>query len=195
MSQQCRECGAILPDGTKACLQCGTPVDSATRFSGGPQAPLDFIQPAIAGGLLLGLLSSLPIISLANLLFGAWILAGGALTAHLVSRQRPSGISYGDGAFGGVLSGFFGAVVSTILLIPNKLFFAADWETMRQQAELQLAKTPDTAGPMRDLVLRALSAEVSITTEVFWFFFYGFSFSLLAMIGGMLMVWILNRRR
>ena len=109
MSQLCRECGAILPDGARTCLQCGTLVNSTARFSEGSQASLDFIQPAIAGGLLLGLLSSLPIISLANLIFGAWILAGGALTAHLVSKQRPSGISYGDGAYGDVLSGCFGA--------------------------------------------------------------------------------------
>src|SRR3954464_7840235 len=195
MTQQCRECGAILPDGARSCMQCGTSVDSVGRSSGGPQKNLKFIQPAIAGGLLLGLLSSLPIINLANLIFGAWILAGGALTAHLLSRQRPSGISFGDGAFGGVLSGFFGAVVSTIMLIPSKLFFAADWETVRQQAEQQLAQTPETAGPMRDLLLRAMSAEVSFTTEMFWFFFYGFSFSLFAMLGGMLMVWISNRRQ
>jgi zinc-ribbon domain len=195
MTQQCRECGAILPDGARTCMQCGTSVDSQATSSAGPQRNLEFVQPAIAGGLLLGLLSSLPIINLANLIFGAWILAGGALTAHLVSKQRPSGISYGDGAFGGVLSGFFGAVVSTIMLIPSKLFFASDWETVRQQAEQQLAKTPETAGPMRDLLLRAMSAEVSFTTEMFWFFFYGFSFSLFAMLGGMLMVWISNRRR
>jgi hypothetical protein len=176
-------------------MQCGTPVASPARSPGGPQGTLEFVQPAIVGGLLLGLLSSLPIINLANLIFGAWILAGGALTAYLLSRQRPSGISYGDGAFGGVLSGFFGAVVSTITLIPSKLFFAADWENLRQQAEQQLAKTPETAGPMRDLLLRAMSAEVSFTTEMFWFFFYGFSFSLFAMIGGILMVWISNRRR
>jgi hypothetical protein len=195
MTQQCRECGAILPDGARTCMQCGTAVGPPGSSAGGPQKNLKFIQPAIAGGLLLGLLSSLPIINLANLIFGAWILAGGALTAHLVSRQRPSGISYGDGAFGGVLSGFFGAVISTIMLIPSKLFFAADWETVRQQAEQQLAQTPETAGPMRDLLLRAMSAEVSITTEMFWFFFYGFSFSLFAMLGGMLMVWISNRRK
>jgi hypothetical protein len=48
---------------------------------------------------------------------------------------------------------------------------------------------------MRDLFLRAMSAEVSFTTEMFWFFFYGFSFSLFAMLGGMLMVWISKRRR
>lgn len=175
-------------------MQCGTTVDSSAKSTGGPQGTLEFVQPAIAGGLLLGLLSSLPIINLANLLFGAWILAGGALTARLLLRQRPSGISYGDGAFGGVLSGLFGSIVATILLIPSKLFFAADWELGRQQAELQMRKTPEAAGPMLDLALRAMSPEVSFTTEMFWFFLYGMIFSLLAMIGGMLMVWISNRR-
>ena len=195
MNQQCRECGATLPEGARTCLQCGTSVDPVAGLSRGPQTSLHFVQPAITGGVLLGLLSSLPIVSLVNLIFGAWILAGGALTARLVSRQRPSGISYGDGAYGGVLSGVFGAVVATLMLIPDKLLFAADWETMRQQAEQQLAKTPDLPEPMRDLLLRAMSAEVSVTTVLAWFFIYVFSFSLLAMIGGMLMVWISDRRR
>jgi hypothetical protein len=164
-------------------------------LSRGPQTSLHFVQPAITGGVLLGILSSLPIVSQVNLIFGAWILAGGALTARLVSRQRPSGISYGDGAYGGVLSGVFGAVVATLMLIPDKLFFTADWDAMRQQAEQQLSKTPDLPEPMRDLLLRAMSAEVSVPTVLAWFFIYVFSFSLLAMIGGMLMVWISDRRR
>lgn len=195
MTQQCRECGAILPDGARTCMQCGTSVDSSARPSAGPQGNLEFVQPAIAGGLLLGLLSSLPIINLVNLLFGVWILAGGALTTRLLLKQRPSGISYGDGAFGGVLSGFFGAVVATIMVIPDKLFFVAEWESMRRQAALQLTQVPEEAWPMRDLYLRAMSPELSFTTELVWFFFYGFLFSLFAMLGGMLMVWISNRRR
>jgi len=176
-------------------MQCGTAVDSSARSTGGSEGHLEFVQPAIAGGLLLGLLSSLPIIDLANFIFGLWILAGGALTTHLLLKQRPSGISYGDGAFGGVLSGFFGAVVATIMLIPSKLYFVADWEIVRQQAELQMSKTPEAAGPMLDLFLRAMSPEVSFATEMFWFFLYGFFFSLFAMLGGILMVWLSNRRR
>jgi hypothetical protein len=193
--QQCRECGSRLPDGARSCMQCGTSVELSAKTNRGPQSKLEFLQPAIAGGLLLGLLSSIPIIQAANLIFGLWILAGGAFTSHLLMKQRPSGIGYGDGAFGGVLSGLFGAIVATIMLIPSKLIFTADFEAGRQQAEQQLAKTPDVAGPMRDLVLRALSPEVSLTTEMFWFFIFGICFSLFAMLGGMLMVWIANRRR
>jgi hypothetical protein len=195
MTQQCRECGAKLPEDARSCMQCGTTVESSARSPLSPQANLEFVQPAIAGGLLLGLLSSLPYISAGNLIFGLWIVAGGALSTHLLLKQRPSGISYGDGAFGGVLSGFVGSIVATIMLIPSKLMFTADWEAGRQQAELQLSKTPETAGQMRDLVLRAMSPEVSFTTEIFWLIVYGFMFSLFAMIGGMLMVWISNRRK
>ena len=172
-------------------MQCGTTVDVSAK-SGGPQTNLEFLQPALVVGLLLGLLSSLPIIKAGNLI---WILAGGALTAHLLMKRRPSGIGYGDGAFGGVLSGFFGSIVATVLLIPNKWIFIADFEAQRQDAERTFSNTPEFAGPMRDLVLRALSPEVSLTTELFWFFLFGIFFSLFAMFGGMLMVGIANRRR
>jgi lipopolysaccharide export LptBFGC system permease protein LptF len=94
-----------------------------------------------------------------------------------------------------VLSGFFGAVVATLMVIPDKLFLVAEWESMRRQAAMQLTQVPEEAWPMRDLYLRAMSPELSFTTELVWFFFYGFLFSLFAMLGGMLMVWISNRRR
>jgi len=195
MTQQCRECGAKLPDGATACMQCGTSVDSSAKSTGRSQSALEFVRPAISGGLLLGLLSSLPIINLANAIFGLWIVIGGAVTTRLLIKQRPSGVSYGDGAFGGVLSGFFGAIVATIMVIPDKFFFASEWEEVRRQAELQMTQVPKEAWPMRDLLLRAQSTEVSLTTEMVWFFIYGFSFSLFAMLGGILMVWISNRRR
>lgn len=191
---QCRECGAKLPDDARTCMQCGTNVELSAR-SHGTQGTLQFVQPAIAGGLLLGILSSLPYINAGNLFFGMWMLAGGALTAHLLGKQRPSGIGYGDGAFGGVLSGFVGAIVATILLIPSKMIFVADFQAQHVEAERTFVQSPELAGPMRDLILRALSPEVSLATEVFWFFVLGMFFSLFAMFGGILMVGIMNRRR
>gem|GEM_PF-1727487 len=195
MTQQCRECGANLPDGARSCMQCGTSVELTAKAAGGSPASLDFLQPAIAGGLLLGLLSSLPIFSMANLFFGVWVLWGGALTAHLLMKQRKGGIGYGDGAFGGVLSGLFGSIVATIMMIPDKLIFVATWMDVRKEAERQFNSIPGSAGPMRDLTLRAFSPEVSLATEMFWFFLYGILFSLFAMFAGILMVGIARRRK
>lgn len=192
----CRECGARLPDNARTCMQCGTTVEDSGKSIGGTPQNLEFVRPAIAGGLFLGLLSSIPIINAANLLFGAWILAGGALSAQLLMKQRPKGgISYGDGAFGGVLSGVIGSIVATLMLAPSKIFFSADWVALRQKTELQLNGTPDAPPAMRDLFLRAVSPEISITTGLFWFFLFGVFFSLFAMFGGMSMVWIANRRQ
>jgi hypothetical protein len=177
-------------------MQCGTTVEDSGKSIGGTPQNLEFVRPAIAGGLFLGLLSSIPIINAANLLFGAWILAGGALSAQLLMKQRPKGgISYGDGAFGGVLSGVIGSIVATLMLAPSKIFFSADWVALRQKTELQLNGTPDAPPAMRDLFLRAVSPEISITTGLFWFFLFGVFFSLFAMFGGMSMVWIANRRQ
>jgi len=192
----CRECGARLPDNARTCLQCGTPVDAFGRNKGAAPGNLEFLRPALAGGLLLGLMSSIPIINAANLLFGAWILAGGAFSAHLLMKQRPGGrITYGDGAFGGVLSGVVGSVVATLMLAPSKIFFSGDWVALRQKTELQLNTTPDAPAAMRDLFLRAVSPEISLTTGMFWFFLFGVFFCLFAMFGGMLMVWVANRRQ
>ena len=173
-------------------MQCGTSVERPPNSAGGTHANLEFVQPALVGGLLLGLLSSIPIVQAG---FGVWILSGGALTVHLLLKQRPTGIGYGDGAFGGVLSGFVGAIVATLMLIPSKLIFASDFELIHQEVERQLSRNPEMEGPMRDLILRAWSPEVSLTTEMFSLFVYGFFFSLIAMFGGLLMVWIANRRR
>jgi len=75
------------------------------------------IQPALLGGVAMGVLSALPIINLANCCC-AWILFGGALAAYLMQQGRPTPISAGDGALVGILAGAIGAVVWTVVSIP-----------------------------------------------------------------------------
>jgi len=172
-------------------MQCGTIVHPARSAQPG----LKFGRPAVIGGVLLGLLSTLPIVQAGNLFFGAWILAGGAVTARLLMKQRPNGvINYGDGAFGGVLSGLVGAIVAALSLIPSKLLFPSDFDQVHLKFEEQFRNIPETDGPLKELLLRALSPEISLTTELVYFFLFGITFSLIAMFGGMLMVWISKRQ-
>jgi len=170
-------------------MQCGTAVHSAKS----PPAGLKFARPVIIGGVLLGVLTTLPFI---QVLFGAWILGGGAVTARLLMKQRLDGtISYGDGAFGGVLSGFVGAIVATLALILNKLLFPSDFEQLHKTFEQQISSIPNAEVPLKELMLRSMSTEISLTTELFWLILFGIFFSLIAMFGGILMVWMSNRRR
>ena len=76
------------------------------------------LQPAILGGVAIGVLSSLPIVNLVNVCCCAWVIAGGALAAYLMQQNHPLPISAGDGAIVGLMAGAVGAVVGTLIAIP-----------------------------------------------------------------------------
>jgi hypothetical protein len=195
---QCKGCGVNLPDQARFCLQCGTPVNAPGQSEDPqkqiPPQRLDFIQPALAGGMFLGFLSSLPFLSLANILCCMWVLLGGGIAAVLLQRQRPSGITFGDGAFVGVLSGLFGAVVGTAIQIPVQIIAARLIGSQQQQFE-EWIRQLGLEGPMRDWALRIASGEVSVATVFFTFFSNLLMWSLFAMIGGILAVAVLNKQK
>jgi zinc-ribbon domain len=191
--KQCKECGANLPDQARFCLQCGTAVQAEPPSASQPQQQLDFIQPALAGGMFLGFFSSLPLISAGNALCCMWVLLGGGIAVVLLTRQRPSGITFGDGAFVGVLSGLFGAIVGTAVQIPVQIISARLFQSEQQRFE-EWFRQLGVEGPMRDWLLRMASGEVSVATVLFTFFANLLMWSLFAMIGGILTVAIMRKR-
>jgi len=158
-----------------------------------PQPPLDFVQPALAGGMFLGLLSTLPILSAGNAVCCMWVLLGGAIAVTLLAKQRPGGITYGDGAFVGVLSGLFGAIVGTIVHIPVQIITSRLFESQQERFE-EWFRQYGVEGPLRDWMLRVLSGEISVATILFTFFANLLMWSLFAMVGGILTVAIMNKR-
>ena len=78
------------------------------------------LQPALLGGAVLGVLSALPFINLANCCC-IWFITGGVLAAYLMQQNYPAPVSAGDGAMVGLLAGVFGAIVATIVSIPLRL--------------------------------------------------------------------------
>jgi hypothetical protein len=98
------------------------------------------LQPALLGGVVIGVLSALPVINLANCCC-AWILFGGALAAYLMQQSHPEPIMAGDGAIVGLLAGAIGAVVWVIVSVPITL----------AMAPFQAAMTRDVLSNARDL--------------------------------------------
>jgi hypothetical protein len=193
----CKHCGTELPDHAKFCLQCGNPIEPERPLESSPSAPvapLDFLQPALTGGMFLGVLSSVPFIQAGNCFFCMWVLLGGGIATIMVLRQRPSGITYGDGAFVGVLSGLVGAVIGTILQMSFRAMATRLFESQQQQIE-QILNQAGAEGPMRDWILRAMSGEISTLTVTFTFFTNVIAYSLFAMIGGILTIALLNKRK
>jgi hypothetical protein len=162
-------------------------------MTSGAQRDLDFIQPALAGGMFLGFLSSIPFISAGNLLCCMWVLLGGGMSSVLLKKQRPAGISYGDGAFVGVLSGLFGTIVGTVIQMSFRAIAAPFFHSQQQQLEDMLRQV-GVEGPMLDWTLRVFSGEISLGTVLFTFFSNLIIYALFAMIGGILALAILNRR-
>jgi hypothetical protein len=75
------------------------------------------LQPALLGGVAIGVLSALPVINLANCCC-AWILFGGGLAAYLMQQNYPGRVGAGDGALVGLMAGAIGAVIYSLLSIP-----------------------------------------------------------------------------
>ena len=81
------------------------------------------LQPVLFGGLFMGVLSALPIISLGNCCC-LWVAGGGAVTAYLNQHGSSEPIQLGEAAFGGFLAGVVGAVVYAIVSLPIQLVTA-----------------------------------------------------------------------
>ena len=68
-------------------------------------------QPALLGGLFIGVLSSLPIVNLANYCCCLWVLAGGVLVVYLQQQRTPLPVETSDAAIGGLIAGALGGLI------------------------------------------------------------------------------------
>jgi Family of unknown function (DUF5518) len=79
------------------------------------------LKPALIGGVLLGVLSVIPFVSIVNLCCCLWAILGGMLATMLYVKQSPTPASAGDGAVLGAIAGVVGGLISLILGIPIAL--------------------------------------------------------------------------
>jgi hypothetical protein len=73
------------------------------------------LQSALLGGLFIGVLSSLPILSLGNTCCCLWVVTGGLLTTYLQQQGRETRVESGEAAMGGLLAGVVGALLMTLV--------------------------------------------------------------------------------
>jgi hypothetical protein len=138
-------------------------------------------QPALLGGLAIGVLSALPVISLANCCC-AWILFGGALAAYLMQQNHSEPVNAGDGAIVGLLAGIVGAFVWLVLFIPMSLVMSPFQSSIIQR---MLASANDMPPEVR-AVLEGMRSGGGIGIGIVFFFFVMlFVSSFFSMIGGL----------
>src|SRR5436309_7480234 len=84
----------------------------------------NLVQPALYGGLVMGVLSALPIISAGNLCCCLWVVTGGLVAAYVLQQREPTPITPGDGALVGLMAGIVGAFVGLVISIPVTFLMA-----------------------------------------------------------------------
>lgn len=76
------------------------------------------LKPALIGGVVIGLLSIIPIINLGNVCCCLWAILGGLLATYLYVKNSPVPARAGDGAILGAIAGGVAAAIIIVLGIP-----------------------------------------------------------------------------
>jgi hypothetical protein len=106
------------------------------------------IQPALLGGLFIGVVSALPGVSLGNCCCCLWVVCGGLLASYLLQYDRPAPITTGEGALVGLAAGIVGAVVWLGAAIAVNVMMGPVQERMIEQV---LERTPNMPPDVREL--------------------------------------------
>jgi hypothetical protein len=136
-------------------------------------------QPALLGGLFIGVLSSLPMVNLANCCC-LWVIAGGVLVTYLQQQAKPVPVETGDAAIGGLIAGLVGAVIVCVAVAAmTGLSGTAMQDSIRQSLEQNSQIPPET----RDKILQWFTGK---NLAVLFAFFTLPVFAIVAMLGSLL---------
>ncbi len=116
-----------------------------------------YVQPVLIGGLVGGVLSALPIVTIGNACCCLWIVGGGVTAAYVFQANSPEPIMPGDGALVGLLAGLFATFVHLVLSIPIDIVMAPFERTWMQ-------RLIDISGneQLRDMLLRYSEREAGV---------------------------------
>jgi hypothetical protein len=139
-------------------------------------------QPALLGGLFIGILSALPFISVGNCCC-LWIIGGGFFAAYLDSQNTSQNLTVGRGALDGFLAGVVGAFVWLAVAIALDGLIGP---LQREFAE-EMARRSDAMPPeVRAWFETVASQSASPFRWVLGFLFQLFIGMVFAPVGGML---------
>jgi hypothetical protein len=141
------------------------------------------LKPALMGGVVMGVLSALPGVSLGNCCCCAWLVTGGLLAAYMLQSGTPEPITMGDGALVGLLAGLFGAVVNMVVSVPMNILTGP----FQRQIFERLAETqPDLPDNVRQMVDSMGVGAVSVVGTIMAFFMMLVLGAVFSSLGGLL---------
>ena len=154
-------------------------------------------QPAFVGGLVMGVLSALPIISAGKLCCCLWVVSGGLVAAYLLQQNQSAPLSAGERALVGLMAGLVGAAVHFIVGVPIAIL-VSPMERAMFASILELGRTmpPEMRGAIESYAVESMNNSVVTlilrrTLLLFLMLFVGGIFSTL---GGLLGAVVFSKR-
>jgi hypothetical protein len=132
------------------------------------------MKPALLGGLVVGLLSAIPIL---NYCCCIWGIGGGGLAGFLYIKDSPTPVKPGDGAMIGAMAGVIGGLIYLLVGVPIAYFTGA--AAMEEAFARSGVQVPIT-GPLLFLLAGLVGAVILIVLSV---------------IGGLLAIPIFEKRK
>jgi len=152
------------------------------------------LKPALIGGILLGVLSSLPLINLFNCICCAWVIAGGVVAAYQSVKDSPMPVSLAGGVSVGLFAGGIGTVVTGLFSIPLNLITGGG-RIMEQLKEIT-DQMPNVPPETRQLIESlAASGDFETVSMIVGMLFTLIAFCIFGMIGGTIGVALFEKRK
>ncbi len=129
--------------------------------------PSSKMQPALFGGLVLGVLSALPVVSMGNVCCCMWLIAGGVVAAYVLQSNQQAPIGVGDGAVAGLLAGLVGSVVYLVVSVPISILMGP---VQNRMVERLMESGGDMPEAMRPALEAMRQGGVTVLGIVFGFF-------------------------
>jgi len=110
-------------------------------------------QPALLGGLFIGVLSALPVVNLANYCCCLWVVVGGGLVVYLQQQSKPTPVETSEAVAGGLIAGFVGALIfSAVMAVMLMVGSEAIQEGLHQALD-----NPELPPGMRDTLTNLMN--------------------------------------
>jgi hypothetical protein len=145
------------------------------------------LQPALYGGLLIGVLSALPVVGMGNCCCCLWVIVGGMLAAYLRQQNSPFAITTSEAALVGLLAGVMGGVFWFLLSIPIEMMMGP---FQKQLIDRFLASQPDLPPETREMIERAGSGQAVLAMKLVSCIVSG---AIFGMLGGLLGVAVFKK--
>ncbi len=123
------------------------------------------LKPALIGGILLGVLSSLPLINMFNCFCCAWVIAGGVVAAYQYVKESPIPISLGGGVSVGLFAGIIGTVVMGLFSIPLHLLSTRAGGGILEQLKGTMDQLPNVPPETRQMI-ESLASRSDMNTAI-----------------------------